>query len=98
VAGQIYGPSDGTVVPPITIRQTLPSHTRPRSVVSRGLLELVIDERGEVESAVMRLPVDPTYDRIAVEATKSWRYTPATLSGIPVKFRKVIQITLEPLR
>jgi hypothetical protein len=58
----------------------------------------VIDERGEVESAVMRLPVDPSYDRTAVNAAKSWRYTPATLSGVPVKFRKVIQISLEPQR
>jgi tetratricopeptide (TPR) repeat protein len=98
VIGQIYGPSDGTVVPPITIRQTLPPHTRPRSEAAKGLLEVVIDERGEVESAVMRLPVDPSYDRTAVSATKSWRYTPATLSGVPVKFRKVIQISLEPQR
>jgi tetratricopeptide (TPR) repeat protein len=98
VAGQIYGSSDGTVVPPIAIRQTLPPHTRPRSDAAKGLLEVVIDERGEVESAVMRLPVDPSYDRTAVNAAKSWRYTPATLSGVPVKFRKVIQISLEPQR
>ena len=96
VAGQIYGPSDGTVVPPIAIRQSLPPHTRPRSETARGLLEIVIDERGEVEAAVMRLPVDQAYDKTAVAAAKSWRYTPATLSGVPVKFRKVIQITLEP--
>ncbi len=96
VVGQIYGPADGTVVPPIAIRQSLPPHTKPRSATARGLLEVVIDERGEVESAVMRLPVDQAYDKTAVAATKSWRYTPATLSGVPVKFRKVIQITLEP--
>lgn len=96
VNGQIYGATDGTVVPPIAIRQTLPAHTRPRAVTARGLLEVVIDERGMVESAIMRLPVDPLYDKTAVSATKSWRYTPATLSGVPVKFRKVIQISLEP--
>jgi hypothetical protein len=96
VAGQIYSPADGTVVPPIAIRQSLPPHTKPRSTTARGLLEVVIDERGEVESAVMRLPIDQSYDKTAVAATKSWRYTPATLSGVPVKFRKVIQITLEP--
>jgi hypothetical protein len=98
VLGQIYGSSDGTVVPPIAIRQALPPHTRPRTETARGLLEVVIDERGVVESAVMRLPVDPSYDRTAVNAAKSWRYTPATLSGVPVKFRKVIQISLEPQR
>jgi hypothetical protein len=98
VTGQIYGATDGTVVPPIAIRQTLPSHTRPRTVTARGLLEIVIDERGLVESAIMRLPVDPLYDKTAVSAAKSWRYTPATLSGVPVKFRKVIQISLEPQR
>jgi len=98
VVGQIYGPSDGTVVPPIARRQTLPPHTRPRTEIARGLLEVVIDEQGEVESAVMRLPVDPNYDKTAVAAARTWRYTPATLSGVPVKFRKVIQISLEPQR
>jgi hypothetical protein len=31
-------------------------------------------------------------------ASKTWRYRPATADGVPVKFRKRIQITVAPDR
>ena len=33
---------------------------------------------------------------LALAATKTWRYRPATVNGVPVKFRKSILITLSP--
>ena len=44
----------------------------------------------------MREPVNPSYDKIAVYATRNWRYRPATINGEPVKFRKLIAITIKP--
>jgi hypothetical protein len=46
----------------------------------------------------MRVSVKPTYDGLGVAAAKSWHYRAATLDGVPVKFRKLIQITLDPNR
>jgi TonB family protein len=62
----------------------------PRS----GKIEVVIDETGAVESAVMASPVSSTYDRLAIAATKSWKFKPATVDGTPVKFRKIVQVTI----
>jgi len=58
----------------------------------------VINERGQVESAAMRMPVKQTYDGLALAAAKGWRYKPATVDGVPVKFRKLIQISLDQTR
>ncbi len=91
---RVYGPADGNVVPPVTVRQTVPAY--PGRVMAGGAttMEIVIDEVGTVETATMENPLNPVYDRMALAATKSWQYQPATLNGKPVKYRKRIQITL----
>jgi TonB family protein len=61
-----------------------------------GRIEVVIDETGAVESAVMSQSVTAAYDKIALNAARTWRYTPALVNGKPVKFRKIVQITLKP--
>ena len=45
---------------------------------------------------MIRAAIDPTYDRIALDASRSWRYKPATRDGTPVKFRKLVQVKIEP--
>jgi TonB family protein len=61
-----------------------------------GALEVVIDESGNVVQAAMRGAVTPTYDRQVVQATQNWRYKPATVNGVPVKFRKMVQVVITP--
>jgi TonB family protein len=60
------------------------------------MLEIVIDETGAVESATMLQPLDPGYNRAILDAAKTWSYRPAQRNGMPVKFRKRIQINLNP--
>jgi TonB family protein len=60
----------------------------------RGILEVTIDEQGRVIQARLRLSLHPIYDSQILAAARDWRYQPATLNGRPVKFRKVIQITV----
>jgi hypothetical protein len=85
------------IVPPVAIRQDVPRV--PINVASqardRGLLEIIIDQQGRVVSLAMRLPVHPVYDPLLLAAARDWRYKPATVNGVPVKFRKVIQITVD---
>jgi hypothetical protein len=92
----IYGGTEPGVLPPVVVRQVLPPF--PRDVASRrdGVLEVVINEAGAVESAVMRTSINPRYDLIVLGAAKSWKYQPATMQGAPVKFRKLINISLKP--
>ena len=57
-------------------------------------MEVVIDETGAVQSARMKVSVNPYYDGKALDAARSWRYRPATLKGEPVKYRKSIQVAV----
>jgi len=93
---RIYTAEDRTVVPPAVISQTLPSFRGVTPVEKIGRLEIVIDETGAVESAVMTTSVTSVYDKAATAAARSWRYAPATVNGTPVKFRKLVQITVKP--
>jgi len=91
----IYGLNDPNVVAPITIRQSLPV-VDGVFAVRQGIIEVIINEAGEVESATMRMSVNPVYDRLMLATVKNWRYKPATLNGVPVKFRKIIKFDLKP--
>ena len=95
---RIYGPGDPDVVPPGVVRQTLPPlpPTLSKGLGAReGSLELIINEGGEVESVLMRVSFTPLYDRLVVAAAADWQYKPATINGVPVKYRKTIQIAFK---
>lgn len=93
---RVYSAQDTDVVPPITVRQSVPAY--PGRVLQSGaaVIEVVIDESGGVESAVMEAGLNPMYDRLALTAAKAWQYQPASRNGKPVKYRKRIQISLVP--
>ena len=91
----IYGSQDHDVVPPIAESQFLPRYQERNRNPARGLLEVVIDETGAVESAAMLTSIDPTYDRLAVQAARSWQFQPAALNDVPVKYRKTIYIDIK---
>lgn len=93
---RVYSAEDSGVVPPMAINQTLPSFRGLSPIQRIGRIEIVIDEAGAVESAFMSVSVTPSYDKMAVAAARNWRYQPATVNGQPVKFRKVVQITVKP--
>ena len=95
-APKLYTSEDRDVVPPQAIRQQIPAFPGKVTIAKSGVLELVIDRSGNVESAMMRVSVNAQYDRMATTAAKNWQYQPATVDGSPVKFVKRIQVTLVP--
>jgi len=95
-APKLYTSDDHDVVPPRAIRQEIPAFPGKVTITKTGVMELVIDRSGNVESAMMRVPVNAQYDRMATTAAKNWQYQPATVDGSPVKFVKRIQVTLVP--
>ena len=94
--GGIYGGTEPGLSPAVTVRQSLPPFQGDMSALREGVLELIINEVGEVEWAGMRSPVTPRYDSMLLAAAKSWKYHPATLNGTPVKVRKFINISIKP--
>ncbi len=95
-APRVYASTDTGVVPPATIRQELPAFPGQVMIPKQGVIEILIDETGSVESAAMRVSVSTAYDALALAAAKSWRYRPALVNGLPVKYRKAVQITIKP--
>jgi hypothetical protein len=94
LAPRIYTGGESNVIPPGIVNQTLPPFPGQVFIPRNGKLEVVIDESGAVESAIMTGSVGQAYDAMVLAATKTWRYKSATLNGVPVKFRKVVQITI----
>ena len=94
-APRIYAGGEPNVIPPAIVNQPLPPYVGQLLISRNGKLELVIGESGAVESAVMTTSITQAYDAMVLTATKSWRYAPATVNGLPVKFRKVVQITIK---
>ncbi len=95
--GRIYQAEDQGVTIAVPVKQEVPRV--PSAFTSqakeRGLLELVIDETGRVVSVMVRMSVHPLYDRQLVGAAREWKYLPATFGGQPVKFRKMVQVTVK---
>jgi hypothetical protein len=98
----IYTAADEGVVPPVEISRTMPrwvpGNPLLRSATFRGVLEFVVNEQGEVESAALAVPISPLYDSTLLDATTTWRYRPATKAGGPVKFRKRLEVVLQPTK
>jgi TonB family protein len=93
---RVYVAADAGVMPPVPIHQMLPPFPASNAFMpSSGLIEVVIDEQGAVESAVMKSSLGSVYDRQVIAAAKAWQFKPATLNGKPVKFRKAIQISVK---
>jgi hypothetical protein len=91
---RIYGLSDADVTAPTALRQELPPYPGKITFEKTGVVEVVVDETGAVESATMAEPLDTVYNRLVLAATKTWLYRPARLDSAPVKYRKRIQISL----
>lgn len=113
VAGgsRLYSGDDLDVRPPAVVNQDLPTWAVSRRMISgaeyRGVLEVVVNEAGAVESATLRQPLTGpsaddagaqelrTYEADVVAAARLWRFRPATLDGRPVKFRRLIGILVK---
>jgi hypothetical protein len=90
----IYTSDDMNVTAPVTVRQDLPQYPGRVMFDRAGVIEVVIDSMGAVETATMLEPMEPLYNRLLLTAAKNWTYRPARLDGNPVKYRKRIQVTL----
>ncbi len=92
---RLYTVDDPGVVAPAAIRQTFPPFEFRTETPRTGVLDLVIDETGAVETAVMRVSVTLQYDQLLLAATTKWRFAPATVDGSPVRYRRLVQVSVQ---
>ena len=98
-APAIYTTGDEGIIAPVTIDQTLPvlpSSLRSIMRLTRpsGIIAVLVDETGTVQSSEIRQPTHPGYDSLLLNASRGWKYQPATKDGAPVKFRKLILVSV----
>jgi hypothetical protein len=95
-----YGPADANVTAPAVVSQALPPWRYSKLTETRreyqGVLALVIDENGNVQSVTLLEGVQPEYNTVLVKAARSWKFRPAMKDGMPVQYRKVVRIRLTP--
>ena len=95
-----YTLADVDVTPPVAVVQQIPAWTfktgyAPNRVFN-GLLDVLIDEHGRVETATLAEPLWPPYDLVLLAAAKQWQYQPAVRDGKPVKFKRTLVINIDP--
>jgi TonB family protein len=93
----LYTMADADVTPPVSLSQRTPEwrpSSREASQEYRGVLRLLIDRSGAVESATMPTGTLPAYDQALIRAARDWRFQPAQKQGRPVRYLKVIEIHL----
>jgi hypothetical protein len=93
----IYSLQDANVVAPVPVRESWAALTDVFAIRT-GVITVVINESGDVETVTMTVQVNPVYDRLALATAKNWKYRPATMNGVPVKFRRVVLLDLKTTR
>jgi hypothetical protein len=91
----IYTSSDKEVHAPVMVRPVLPT-SPPTNVPANqlGTLELLVDERGDVEHVRLVSPFNRHQERMIVSSAKAWKFSPATRNGHPVKYRTKVRLTI----
>jgi protein TonB len=93
----VYTATDVDVKPPIAINQVMPRWIAPSRLVTTtftGTLDVIVDEKGGVESVGVLQGTGTSYDAQLVEAARKWRYQPAMRGGVPVKYRRTVGFVL----
>lgn len=86
VESRVYSQEDPAVAPPALVFPKLPSQPKADSRPSDSYIEVVVDERGEVQRVRLRSTDASLNDRMLVSAVKAWRFEPAVKDGAPVKY------------
>jgi TonB family protein len=95
----IYTALDREVTPPVELERRIPAWNPPAQYAwrwFRGVVQVVVDEQGNVESAQLVQSMADFYDTSLLEAARRWRFEPALRGGQPVKYRKIVEITMRP--
>ena len=93
--GPIYSILDRNVVAPVEVSRPLPQMEAPKGTppgLYQGLVDVVIDEAGRVESATIRRSISAPFDAELLASTEKWRFQPATRNGQPVKYRRSYEV------
>jgi TonB-like protein len=93
--GRIYVLDDEGVSPPVVLQQRMPAMTLEmkqitKALHSTGMIDVVIDEAGNVVDATIRQSLNSSFDTLMVRSALHWKYRPAIKDGVPVRYVKTL--------
>ncbi len=93
--GPVLSRDDPGVVPPALLspRLTAPLQEESSSPDSSAI-DIVISDRGVVESAKLASPVRDYREAMMLSAIKAWRFKPASVDGYPVRYRMRVYLSV----
>jgi len=94
-APRVYTVDDVGVVPPAVINQRMPAMTPDlvritKAMNTSAVVEIVIDEKGDVVDATIIKSVNTSFDNIVIGAARRWKYRPALKDGVAVRYVKTL--------
>jgi TonB family protein len=94
-ATRVYTVDDVGVVPPTVVNQRMPAMTPDlvritKAMKTSAVVEIVIDEKGDVVDATIIKSVNTSFDNIVIGAARRWKYRPALKDGVAVRYVKTL--------
>ena len=95
VSAELFDSRDVNVTPPATIRHKLPTLADEAAWNEQiGVVETIISASGSVEQVKLLSPPESVHQAMILSAIKTWRFRPAELDGLPVRYRQLIQVAI----
>jgi TonB family protein len=96
VANAIYSSADPNVeAPEMVYPQLPPVPPDTADATAVNALQVVIGEDGSVERVRLVSTPRQMTDMLLLSAARTWRFTPARLNGVPVRYRATIRWAAE---
>jgi hypothetical protein len=92
---RMYTVDDVGVTPPVALSQRMPSMTAElmrvvKAMNSSAILDVLIDEKGDVMDAIVRKSLNASFDNLMAGAARRWKYQPAVKDGVAVRYTKTV--------
>jgi TonB-like protein len=92
---RVYTVDDVGVRPPVVVSQRMPSMTPEmlrviKAMNTSAILDVQIDERGDVVDAIVRKSLNSSFDNLMAGAARRWKYQPAMKDGAAVRYTKTV--------
>lgn len=94
--GVVFAPGPG-ISPPRLMFSQCPDYPRwartgKHKIQGSCVLDITVDERGEVHDIHVTRSLDKRLDKKAIDAVKEWKFKPATREGNPVAVRTSVEV------
>ena len=95
VSAELFDSRNVDVTPPATVRLQLPTVADNAAWNEEaGVVEAIVSARGDVERVKLLSPPESVHQAMILSAIKTWRFRPAELHGLPVRYRQLIQVAI----